>query len=170
MSKLDKIFRKMISRRNLKKAYRKYAKEKAKAERDTQIRPVPEIRPFEVLSRSDTYRIELHNDAKMPWMEIEQLPNGCARQSIHYPGNDDTVIEPMVGSKRLDFGYNFETGELDFFDDVTPDDDNDDDEIVDANSDDTSEYDQEMQELEDWYEREGQYAMEEFKHFMESQG
>lgn len=172
MSKFDKIFRKMISRRNLKKAYRKYAKEKARQERIAIPTPVPEIKPYEVLSPTDTYHIGLHNAVKMPWMEIERLPNGCTRQTVHYAGSDDTPIEPMLRSKGIDFGYNFETGELEFFDDTLPIDDDDEDndiENVSDDVDDNSEYDQEMQELEDWYEREGQYAMEEFKHFMESQ-
>lgn len=172
MSKLDKIFRKMISRRNLKKAYRKYAKEKARQDHAATPTSVPEIKPYEVLSPTDTYHIGLHIAAKMPWMEIERLPNGCTRQTVHHAGSDDTPIEPMLGSKGIDFGYNFETGELEFFDDTLPIDDDDEyDEIENASddTDDNSEYDQEMQELEDWYEREGQYAMEEFKHFMESQ-
>lgn len=172
MPKLDKIFRKMVSRRNLKKAYRKYAKEKARQERIAIPTPVPEIRPYEVLSPTDTYHIGLHNAARMPWMEIERLPNGCTRQIVHYAGSDDTSIEPILRSKGIDFGYNFETGELEFFNDELPvnEDDEDENEIIDDNSEDTSEHDQEMQELEDWYEREGQYAMEEFKQFMDSQG
>lgn len=102
------IFRKMVSTRNLKKAYRKYAKEKKRAERKAEALAREaaayeacrkSIVPYEELEPSDTIKIAEHKSKGMPWVEVIK-DNGRTTRIWHYEGQANTCDDEDL--KALD--------------------------------------------------------------------